>query len=51
MQNVIAYTDGANFIDPSKTWEDKEAGKGWVYGAELFVQKKVGKLTGWIGYT
>ena len=52
MQNVIAYTDGANFIDPSKTWEDKiEAGKGWAYGAELFVQKKVGKLTGWIGYT
>ncbi len=25
-------------------------GKGYSYGAELFVQKKVGRLTGWIGY-
>ena len=52
MDNVIAYQDGANFIDPTNTWEDKiEPGRAWAYGAELFVQKKVGEFTGWIGYT
>ncbi len=26
-------------------------GRGWSYGAEFFVHKKEGKLTGWVGYT
>lgn len=26
-------------------------GKGWSYGAELFLHKQRGNLTGWIGYT
>lgn len=26
-------------------------GKGWSYGAEFLLEKKVGKTTGWIGYT
>jgi hypothetical protein len=26
-------------------------GKGWSYGAEFFVNKTRGRLTGWIGYT
>lgn len=26
-------------------------GKGWSYGAEFFLNKKEGKLTGWLGYT
>ena len=33
-------------------WEDKiTAGNGNSYGAELFLQKKQGTTTGWIGYT
>jgi len=52
MNNLITYKEGANFINSSDNWEDKiEQGKGWSYGAELFLQKKTGKLTGWIGYT
>lgn len=33
-------------IDPLLTY-----GKGWSYGAEFFVQKHTGQLTGWISYT
>jgi len=33
-------------------WEEKvESGKGWSYGGELFLEKKLGTMTGWIGYT
>ena len=62
-KNVIAYKEGASFIDvlddpfssPSggqKTWENQvTSGNATSYGAELFIQKKEGKFTGWIGYT
>ncbi|HRJ16642.1 MAG TPA: TonB-dependent receptor, partial [Saprospiraceae bacterium] len=33
-------------------WQDKVTqGEGESYGLELFLQKKAGKTTGWIGYT
>ncbi|MFN3380036.1 MAG: TonB-dependent receptor, partial [Runella zeae] len=33
-------------------WDDNlTAGRGWSYGAEILLQKKTGKLSGWIGYT
>ena len=59
MNNVIEYKEGATFIildDPKsaaeKNWEDNvTAGKAWSYGVELLLQKKTGRLTGWIGYT
>jgi len=52
MNNLIEYKDGATFLNSNTDWQDKvETGKGWSYGAELFVQKKTGKATGWIGYT
>jgi outer membrane receptor for ferrienterochelin and colicin len=52
MKNLIEYKDGASFFDSNTDWQDKiEVGKGWSYGAEVFVQRKVGKTTGWIGYT
>ena len=52
MDNMIEYLPGAVFIDPGEDWQDKVTiGKGWAYGAELFVQKKVGRTTGWLGYT
>ncbi len=62
-KNVIAYKEGASFIsvldDPfssntgnQKTWESQvTSGNATSYGAELFIQKKAGKFTGWIGYT
>lgn len=52
MSNIIEYKEGASFLGTSSLWEDKiETGKGWSYGAEIFLQKNFGKLTGWVGYT
>jgi hypothetical protein len=59
--NIISYKEGASFLEVgfedtpeenNSSWEDQiTAGLGWSYGAELLVQKKSGKFTGWIGYT
>ena len=52
MKNVIEYKDGASFFFSSEDWESKvEVGDGWSYGVELFAQRKVGRTTGWLGYT
>ena len=52
MKNLIEYKDGATFFGTSTGWEDKVAvGDGWSYGVELLLQRKVGPVTGWIGYT
>lgn len=52
MENVIEYKESASFLNPSISWEQKVvSGKGWSYGAELFIQKKKGRFTGMLGYT
>ena len=53
MDNLIEYREGADFLGTTdNNWQDKvTAGQGWSYGTEFFIQKKVGKTTGWIGYT
>lgn len=52
MSNLIEYRDGASFMGSNTGWEDKvESGRGWSYGGEVFFEKKLGKMTGWIGYT
>ncbi len=50
MQNQIEYKEGytPSLRDPE---EEFVFGKGWSYGAEFFVNKTRGKLTGWVGYT
>lgn len=53
MRNLLEYKEGASYFSNSGgTWEDLvEVGKGNAYGAEFLIQRKEGKLTGWIGYT
>lgn len=53
MKNVLEYKEGSSFFnDPASDWQNKvEVGNGKSYGLELFFQRKVGKTTGWIGYT
>jgi hypothetical protein len=54
MRNVIEYKEGADYLTSSKgdTWQEQVAsGTGESYGVELLLQKKTGKLTGWLGYT
>jgi outer membrane receptor for ferrienterochelin and colicin len=52
MQNLIEYKEGATFINVDKDWQTKiETGDGESYGMEVFLQKKQGSVTGWLGYT
>lgn len=52
MRNLIEYREGADFINVNQDWQDKVAvGDGRSYGAELLIQKKKGRTTGWLGYT
>ncbi len=50
MENQIEYREGytPSLSDPE---EEFVFGDGWSYGAEFFVRKNTGKITGWIGYT
>jgi hypothetical protein len=50
MQNQIEYREG--FTPSIKDPENEFVfGKGWSYGAEIFINKTKGKFTGWLGYT
>ena len=55
MTDLIEYREGATFLagfGEHQDWQDKvETGRGRSYGVEMFVQKKRGRTTGWIGYT
>jgi outer membrane receptor for ferrienterochelin and colicin len=52
MDGVLDYKNGASFFNTSTPWYDKvESGKGRSYGLELFIQRKIGKLSGWLAYT
>ncbi|SHM75983.1 Outer membrane receptor proteins, mostly Fe transport [Chitinophaga sp. CF418] len=54
MYKVAEYKDGAEYLTTSKgdTWQEQIAsGIGRSYGLELLLQKKTGRLTGWLGYT
>jgi hypothetical protein len=51
MDNVIAFKEGSSLFQFSD-WETRVTqGRGTAYGSEFFVQKKKGRLTGWVGYT
>lgn len=49
--NVIDYRNGANVFFNDQVEGDLVYGDGEAYGAEFFVKKNKGKLTGWISYT
>ncbi len=52
MRNVISYLEGADFIGLDQDWQNKVTqGEGKSYGIEFFLQKKTGRLSGWLGYT
>ena len=49
--NIIDYKDNADlFLNPHVETQVFK-GKGQSYGAEFFIEKKYGKITGWISYT
>ena len=51
MQNVIDYRNGANFFLNNNLEEDLVFGDGRAYGAEFYLKKTKGRLTGWVSYT
>lgn len=51
MNNQIEFKPGAQLLLNQNLEGEMIFGSGRAYGIELFVQKKRGKLTGWIGYT
>jgi hypothetical protein len=51
MSNQIDYKDGANILLNPHIEADLTFGKGKSYGVEFFVKKRLGRFTGWVGYT
>ena len=51
LQNLVEYRDGAQILLNDQLETDLLTGRGQAYGAELFVAKNRGRLTGWLSYT
>ena len=50
--NLLEYKEGASFMGYTDDWQKQvEVGNGWSYGVEFLAQRKIGPVTGWIGYT
>ena len=53
MNSLIEYKEGVvTYGISGEQWKEKiETGRGWSYGGELLVRKKIGRITGWVGYS
>ena len=49
--NQVDFRDGAQIFANPNLDQEFLFGRGWSYGNELYLEKKKGKTTGWIGYT
>jgi hypothetical protein len=50
-QNQVDYINGADLLINKFIEADLLSGKGRAYGAEFYLQKKTGRINGWISYT
>lgn len=51
MKNLLSYAEGEGLFALTN-WQDRIVqGDGKAYGVEFFIQKKSGRLSGWLGYT
>ncbi len=51
LKHIYEYKDNADFSYNSNLEDQFTEGVGYAYGTELFLNKKIGDLTGWLGYT
>lgn len=51
LHKQLEFVDGAELFVNNNLEEEFAIGKGRGYGLEISMEKKAGKLTGWIGYT
>ncbi|MBC8084301.1 MAG: TonB-dependent receptor, partial [Hymenobacter sp.] len=50
-RNQVDFRDGAQLFVNADLDSEFLFGRGWAYGNELYLEKKTGRTTGWIGYT
>ncbi|MCI1186092.1 TonB-dependent receptor [Hymenobacter sp. DH14] len=50
-QNQVDFRDGAQLFANPDLDAEFIFGKSWAYGNEIYLEKKTGRTTGWIGYT
>jgi hypothetical protein len=51
LHNQIDFRDGANLIVNDNLQDEFVFGRGWSYGNEIYLEKRQGRTTGWIGYS
>jgi len=52
LNNLIDYAEGIEYLGNSSFWENKFVqGQGKSYGFDLIIEKKIGMIKGWFGYT
>lgn len=51
MRNQVDFRDGANLFVNDNLDQEFLFGKGYSYGNEVYLEKKAGRTTGWVGYT
>lgn len=51
LDNQVDFIDGAELFANDNLEQEFVFGDGYAYGSELSIEKREGKLTGWIGYT
>lgn len=51
MNNLYEYSDTVKFFSTKNIEDQLVTGTGEAYGVEFFLNKQIGALTGWVGYT
>ena len=51
MRNQVLFQEGAELLAYQAIEKVLTFGRGWSYGAELFLRRKAGRLSGWVSYT
>ncbi len=51
LANQLQFVDGAQIFVNDELEEEFAVGEGRAYGLEFSIEKKQGRLTGWVGYT
>lgn len=51
LQNVVEYKDGATLIVQNHLETELIPAEGRAFGAEFYIKKNLGRLTGWMSYT
>lgn len=51
LKNLYEYRDNSDFSFASNIEDQLTVGRGEAYGFELFLNKRIGNINGWVGYT